>query len=328
MKKTKVLIVDDSLLVREILKQELERDVNIEVVGRAADAYEARNKIIETAPDILLVDVLMEKMSGIEFVKKLLPQYFVPVIMISADPSQRAESEAIASVTFLDKPQEGLLRQSGDFFDEILLRIKAIANKEAMPKNIKEFSSRLVALGASTGGAEAIEHILKNLPAVMPPVVIAQHMPPRFTKSFAERLNGFCALSVKEAENGEILTPGQVYIAPGGYHMSVKKRDSKYAVYCQENEAGNNICPSIDKLLESTAEAAPKKALGVLLTGMGRDGAAGLKKMFDAGCKTIGQDAKSSVIYGMPKAAYEMGAVTMQCSLNKMAETIVETVMK
>lgn len=324
MKLTKVIVVDDSLLVREILQQELERDVSIKVVAKVADAFEARKKIIECNPDVLIVDVIMDKMSGIEFVQKLLPQHFVPVIMISADPSKRAPSEKIDSVVFFDKPQEGRLRHAEDFFAQLITQIKLIANNEEGVCDCERIASKLIAIGASTGGAEAIEQILTALPPIMPPILISQHMPPKFTHTFAARLNTLCRLSVKEAQPGDVLIPGQVYVAPGGYHMSVKKREKKYIINCDENIDGSAICPNIDTLLTSVASAANKDAVGVLLTGMGKDGAAGLKKMRDAGSITIGQDRDSSVIYGMPKIAHELGAVQQQLPLSRIAKRLIE----
>lgn len=325
MKHIKVLIVDDSLLFREICAQELSRDANISVVAKAVDAFDASRKIEEYAPDILIVDVIMERMDGLEFIKQVLPQYFVPVIVVSSDPLNRVRAESIASVQFVEKPPEGRLRQTSSFFNELLARIRAITNGEVFdPRQFERISGKLIAVGASTGGAEAIESVLTELPAMMPPIVISQHMPPKFTKSFADRLNAVCRISVKEAEDGESVIPGQAYIAPGGYHMSVRARGGRYVIVCDENISGTPICPNIDMLFYSIAAGRIDRAAGVLLTGMGRDGADGLKKMRNAGCLTIGQDERTSVVYGMPKAAYESGAVEVQLPLNRIAGKLVE----
>lgn len=325
MKTMKTLIVDDSLLFREILHQELSRDVNIRVVGKAADAFEAGKRIVELTPDVLVVDVIMDRLNGVDFIKQLLPQYFLPVIMVSSDHSKRADAESIESVVFIEKPAESVLRQNHLFFDKVMAHIRAIANGEAYDaERVRRCGERLIAIGASTGGAEAIENVLTALPSSMPPILISQHMPAKFTKSFADRLNARCKLSVKEAEDGDAVIPGQVYIAPGGYHMGVRRRSNRYVVFCEENVSGSPVCPSVDVLFSSVAMAAGKAAAGVLLTGMGRDGADGLKKMHDAGSYTIGQDEHSSVIYGMPKAAYELGAVDVQMSLSRIPKKLTE----
>lgn len=325
MKAMKAMIVDDSLMFREILHQELERDVNIKVVAKAADAFDAGKRIVEHKPDVLIVDVIMDKLNGIDFVKQLLPQYYLPVIIVSSDHAKRAEAESIPKVAFVEKPKEADLRRTQLFFSRILTRIRAIANQEEYSeRHVEKISDRIMAIGASTGGAEAIETVLKDLPSAMPPIVISQHMPPKFTKSFAERLNSHCRLSVKEAEDGDLLIPGQVYIAPGGYHMSVRSRNDRYVVSCEENVSGSPICPSVDVLFHSVATAAGRMATGVLLTGMGRDGADGLAHMRRMGANTIGQDEASSVVYGMPKAAYDLGAVETQLSLQRIAKQMTD----
>lgn len=332
MKLIKVLIVDDSILFREMLQQELEKITGIKVVGKAADPFEASRLINELAPDVLLVDIFMDKMTGIEFVKKLLPQYYLPVIMMSSDGSMKLEAESIEdSIVFFEKPKESLLQKTDLFFKALAVQIKSFAyveQKSYTIKEIKKLSSSIIAIGASTGGSEAIETVLKNLPAVTSPIVISQHMPPKFTKNFAERLNSICKVSVKEAADGEIIYPGQAYIAPGGFHMSVKRKDlNTFTVNCTENVDKNPICPNINVMFESIADiktAGDMNATGVILTGMGRDGAAGLKKMREAGCRTIGQDESTSVIYGMPKAAYEIGAVELQLKLDKIPRRIAD----
>lgn len=325
MKTTSALIVDDSLLFREKLQQELERDINIRVVAKAADAYEAGRKITELAPDVVIVDVVMDGMDGIAFVRQLLPQYDVPVILISAHESVAPRARSIPGVQFLPKPADGNASAAELFYDQLRMWVRAAANQEPYDAGrAARLSSRLIAIGASTGGAEALESLLTALPSSMPPIVIAQHMPAAFTRSFAQRLNGRCRLSVKEAEDGDVVVAGQVYVAPGGKHMTIWRRNTRFSVSCEDNVSGSPICPCIDLLFQSVASAVKSAAIGVLLTGMGRDGAEGLKQIRDAGGKTIGQDEASSVIYGMPKAAFDLGAVSMQLDLRGIPGKLVE----
>lgn len=325
MKKIRVIIVDDSLLFREVLQQALEQDVNISVVGKAADPFEASKQIVELKPDLLIVDVHMDKMNGVDFVSQLLPQYYLPVIMVSSDAASREKAEAVGAVTFIDKPSDGSLMQSDSFFPLLLSRIRAIINKETFyPERMERIENKIIAIGASTGGAEAIETLLTALPAAMPPIVISQHMPAGFTKSFAERLNAECRLSVKEAADRDPVIPGQVYIAPGGFHMSLRSSKNKYSIHCDPNTAGSSVTPNVDVLLSSVAATAKAHAIGVLLTGMGRDGAEGLRAMRLAGAYTIGQDAASSVVYGMPKAAFDIGAVKTQLPLQQIAKKLMD----
>lgn len=330
MKPVNVIIVDDSLLLREVVSKELEKDINMHVVSKAADPFEARDQILQHKPDLLIVDVFMDKMNGIDFIKQLLPQYFLPVIMMSSVPEMRVEAEKINTVSFFDKPKENDAKANERFFNLIRAKVRAIVNEEKFhAEQIEKASDMLVAIGASTGGAEAIETVLKGLPSGMPPIVIAQHMPPKFTTSFTERLNNLCSLSVKEAENNDTPIPGHVYVAPGGYHMTLRSVAGKLSLSCSENVTNSPICPSVDMLFESVAKVCPgKNTLGILLTGMGKDGALGLQQMRNAGCRTIGQDEQSAVVYGMPKAAFEMGAVEKQLPLKKIPTAIKDFVNK
>lgn len=326
MKPAKVMIVDDSLLLREALHKELSKDANIHVVAKAADPYEASKQIVELLPDVLIVDIFMDRMNGIEFVRQLLPQYFLPVLMISSKPYMRAEAERIPTVTFFDKPREGGTRTSEHFYNLLRAGIRAAMNRETLDQQkLITVERKLIAIGASTGGAEAIEKILKDLPAIMPPILIAQHMPPKFTTTFTSRLNTLSKLSVKEAEDHDALIPGQVYVAPGGYHMSLKQIGGQLGVSCVPNLTENPICPSVDILFESVARYTEgPSTLGVLLTGMGKDGANGLKAMFDNGCMTLGQDESSSVVYGMPKAAQDLGAVRQELHVEQISKAILD----
>lgn len=326
MKPAKVMIVDDSLLLREALHKELCKDANIQVVSKAADPYEASKQIVELLPDVLIVDVFMDRMNGIDFVKQLLPQYFLPVLMISSKPYMRAEAEKIPTVTFFDKPREGGAKTSEHFYNLLRAGIRAAMGRETLDqKKLASVEHKLIAIGASTGGAEAIEKILRELPALMPPILIAQHMPPKFTTTFTARLNSFSRVSVKEAEDHDALIPGQAYVAPGGYHMSLKQMGGQLGLSCMPNQTESPVCPSVDMLFESVARYAEgQNTLGILLTGMGRDGANGLKAMLDTGCMTIGQEASSCVVYGMPKAAMDLGAVQRELSVGEIAKAIID----
>lgn len=325
MRQVTVIILDDSLLMRELMQHEIEKDINIKVVGKAATAFEARDQIIELRPDILIVDVNLGEVSGSSFVRQLLPQYYLPVIMISSNAAYEAIAREINAVDFVQKPAYGSNSEPDIFFKKIIASIKNIVfSNEEESQNIGKFTSNLIAIGASTGGADAIETILKNLPHLMPPIVIAQHMPERFTKTFSERLNLTSKLSVKEAEDGDILIPGQVYIAPGNMHTFIRKRNDKLYINCMNTDNFDvKVHPCINFLFESASEASGKKSIGVILTGMGKDGAEGLKSMHSKGAVTIGQDKASSIVYGMPKAAYESGAVDHQLPLDKIAKKIV-----
>ncbi len=326
MKKVSVVILDDSLFVREAMQQELERDVNIKVVGKACDAYEARDMIVEYMPDMLIVDVNLGKISGTEFVRMLLPQYYLPVIMISSDPSQKEIALSIHAVDFICKPLKGDSQEIDAFYKNVIASIKSVANGDSTQLPIKPLMTTAIAIGASTGGAEAIESLLKDLPSMMPPLVVVQHMPANFTKSFAERVNQHCALSVKEAEDGDVLIPGQAYIAPGGQDTLIKGRAGRYYLSVQPPVNPKKPTPNIDVMFHSVAETYGANAIGVLLTGMGKDGAQGLQAMHDKGAVTFGQDEESCVVYGMPRVAYEMGAVDYQCAPKEIGKKCVEMV--
>ncbi len=322
MKRVKTVILDDSLLIREALAAVLQQDPNIQVVAKASNAFEARDLIVAHRPDVLITDIVMERMNGIEFVRQLLPQYPISVIMMSAYPEMRSEVEKLgAPIPFLLKSAQPGVHGMDLFYQSVLMTLKNLINQAPGSFDIKALTTRLIVMGASTGGAETLESILTALPCCLPPIVIAQHMPARFTKSFAQRLNASCALSVMEAENRQRLYPGCVYVAPGGFHTDIEKREN-YFIRCAENVADDVLCPRIDILFASAAKYAGKQAVGVLLTGMGKDGATGLKQMHDSGAATIAQDKESSVIYGMPKAAFELGAVDYQLPSNKIAQKL------
>ena len=323
MKQTRVIIVNDSVFVRETLQAYLERDINITVVAKTNDPYIACDMIAEHRPDVLITGMEINRMRGDVFVKKLLPQYFIPVIMISSAVSDSELVTDIQKASFLLCPDMQDTYEADVFCRDAAIRIKSIISGTSSLFDAEQIYSKIIVIGASTGGNNALEALLSKLPPVMPPIVIAQHMPPRFTKSFADRLNDQIPLSIKEASHGEMLVPGQVYIAPGGHHTTIKLKNGCYYINITENIEGTKTCPNITRLFNSAASAG-KNATGVILTGMGNDGAEGLLEMRKAGARTIGQDKDTSVVYGMPKAAFDTGAVEIQLPLELIAAQIIK----
>lgn len=337
MRRIKVLVVDDSLIFREVLARGISTDPYIEVVAKAVDPFDARDKILEHSPDVMTCDIEMPKMNGIEFLKRLLPQYPLPVVVVSSVNMAVFEAMKAGAVEFVTKPNIQSVNAVEDFINELIQKIKIAANAK-IPKSVGTSISnaveagtagkgRLIAIGASTGGTEAVFKILKAMPAQIPGIIVAQHMPPVFSKMFADRLNDLLQLRVKEAQTGDFLDPGSVLIAPGGQHTRIKKVGERYRVECFQGEKVNGHCPSIDVLFESVAKEAGQGAIGVILTGMGYDGSKGLLSMRRKGARTLGQDERSSVVYGMPKAAFEIGAVERQVPLETMAQNLV-TILK
>lgn len=336
----KVLIVDDSLVFRESLSREISKDPDIEVVGTATDPYMARDLIIKLKPDVLTLDVEMPKMNGIEFLKKLMPQYPLPVIVVSSVSKNVLDALDAGAVEFVTKPNVTRPGGMASFVNELIIKIK-IASTAKVGNRKSDYTpsrpvtnqgidtmSKIIAIGASTGGTDAIHTVISGLPRDMPPIVIVQHMPPVFTKLYAERLNNTCELEVKEAEDGDALRPGRVLIAPGNYQMRLAKRGTGYIVKCTQEEKVSGHCPSVDVLFDSVADVTGKQSVGVILTGMGRDGANGLLKMKKTGAYTIGQDEKSSVVYGMPMVAFNIGAVDKQLPLDRIADEIIRFLSK
>jgi len=333
MRKIKVLIVDDSLIFREVLARGISTDPTIEVVAKAVDAFDARDKILEYGPDVMTCDIEMPKMNGIEFIKRLLPQYPLPVVVVSSVSVAVFEAMKAGAVDFVTKPNVQSVQDVEGFIHELIQKIKIAANAK-IPKyvgqsinNVVEegtsVEGRLIAIGASTGGTEAVFNILKVLPSQIPGIVVTQHIPPVFSKMFADRLNDSTQLRVKEAQTGDYVDQGSVLIAPGGQHMRIRKVGGRYRVECFEGEKVNGHCPSIDVLFESVAKEVGEGAIGIILTGMGYDGAKGLLTMRRKGARTLGQDEKSSVVYGMPKVAFEIGAVEKQIPLETMAQALI-----
>ncbi len=330
MRPIKVLVVDDSLLFRNLLVQSLDSDPNIQVVAQAGNPYEARDAILRYKPDVMTLDVEMPRMNGIEFLKKLMPQYPLPVVMISSLNGAVFDALEAGAVDFVNKPSNLNREQLGRFLrQELVTKVKIASTAKVgslkrvdtgdVGKALAAATDRIVAIGASTGGTEAIYDVVKHFHRDIPGVVIVQHMPPGFTKMYAERLNNQCEVAVKEAQTGDKVLQGQVLIAPGDRHMKVVKVGGIYQVECSGTDKVNGHCPSVEVLFNSVARVAGKKAVGVILTGMGGDGAKGLLEMRKAGAQTIGQNEASCVVYGMPKVAYDIGAVQYQLELTAIA---------
>ncbi|MDY0360507.1 MAG: chemotaxis response regulator protein-glutamate methylesterase [Desulforegulaceae bacterium] len=343
--KIRVLIVDDSAVVRKILSQSLEKEDDIEVIGTAPDPYVARDKIVKLNPDVITLDVEMPRMDGITFLKKLMRYYPVPVIIVSSLTEKGGELalEAMKSgaVEVMAKPSGSY--SIGDMSEQIADKIRAAsrvnvrrkidlnnslisqANTLSM-KSLSLTTRKLIAIGASTGGTEAIRYLLKKLPSNCPGIVIVQHMPAKFTKSYAESLNLQSALSVKEACDGDPITPGTALIAPGNFHLLVAMSGARYFVRVKTGPMVHHQRPAVDVLFKTVATHAGSNAVGAILTGMGADGAEGLLEMKNSGARTIAQDENSCVVFGMPKEAIKRGAAEFVLPLNKIAEKIVELV--
>lgn len=325
-KKIRVLVVDDSLVFREIIARGISSDHEIEVIATANDPYDARDKILEYEPDVMTCDIEMPKMNGIEFIQRLMPQHPLPVIVVSTVNGAVFDAMSAGAVDFVAKPDARDVQDVEVFINNMILKIK-IAAMSKVKYNVANNNStgirhsnelnhnKIIAIGASTGGTEAISRILGELPSGIPGIVVTQHIPPVFSRMFAERLNQSTNLTVKEASTGDYLETGKVLIAPGDQHMTIRKIGDRYQVECFQGERVNGHCPSVDVLFESVAKVAGSKAIGVILTGMGYDGAKGLLAMKRKGANTIGQDERSSIVYGMPKVAHNIGAVEKQASI-------------
>ncbi|HEX4762995.1 MAG TPA: chemotaxis response regulator protein-glutamate methylesterase [Usitatibacter sp.] len=344
MSKIKVLIVDDSRMIRDVLTDILKEHDDIEVVGAAADAFQARDMIKDLEPDVLTLDIEMPKMNGLEFLDKLMRAKPMPVVMISAATEKGSEvtfrALELGAVDFVTKPK---LNEStpDDYGNQIAEKIRAAKSarlrpprranpedtvtfpapvlKRPVPKGIKT-SERIIAVGASTGGTEAIREFLIGMTADSPGIVIVQHMPENFTRMFAERLDGLCQINVKEAEHNDPILPGHAYIAPGGKHLWVKREEGQLLCKLSTEPPMNLHRPSVDFLFLSCAKFVGADAVGVIMTGMGKDGAKGMLKMKEAGSWNIAQDEATSVIFGMPREAIEIDAVHEVAPLGKLRD--------
>lgn len=351
MKKIRVLIVDDSAVVRQTLSEIISNDPELEVMGTAGDPFQAAERMLHDIPDVITLDVEMPRMDGLTFLKKIMSQHPVPVVICSSLTTKGSDtiSKAIqyGAVEIITKPKIGtktFLEESRiNVCDSIkaafhadlkrhtftLSKLQPKLNADAILAKSKtiltETTEKIIVLGASTGGTEAIREFLQSLPADTPGIVIVQHMPEHFTASFAQRLNDICAISVKEAANNDTVLRGQALIAPGNKHMLLKRSGARYYVEVTDGPLVNRHRPSVDVLFRSAARYAGKNAFGIILTGMGDDGARGLKEMHDAGVYTIAQDEESCVVFGMPKEAIALGGVSKVLPLQKIAEEIIRT---
>ena len=338
-RKIRVLILDDSLVFRETLARGLAADSRIEVVAKASDAFEAKDKILETDPDVITCDIEMPKLNGIDFIRRLLAQYPIPVIVVSGVSDAVFDAMNAGAVEFVSKPDGRSPRDVESLVNDLIakilvaskvqVRLKPLVAAQAKTAQPHQFdTSRIIGIGASTGGTEAIFRILKGLPSNMPGIAVVQHIPPVFSRMFADRLNAQTSLNVKEAETGDYLDPGCVLIAPGDKHMQLRRVGDRFRAELFQGERVNGHCPSVDVLFHSIAQRYADRAVGVILTGMGHDGAQGLLNMRKNGAFTIGQDEKSCVVYGMPKVAFELGGVEKQLGLNAIAGELVRHLIK
>ncbi|HHE54723.1 MAG TPA: chemotaxis response regulator protein-glutamate methylesterase [Caldithrix abyssi] len=341
MKEIKVLIVDDSALVRQVLSRGLEQDASIEVVGTAANPYRAVELINKFHPQVLTLDVEMPRMNGIEFLKRLMVKHPMPVIMVSSltmkNSSITLEALHYGAIDFVLKPNSNIRNGLQLMLDELRLKIKqavkanvkplvktfqnATTNKVTINRSLKS-SETVIAIGASTGGTEALLTLLKSMPADAPGMVVVQHMPAGFTELFARRLNDLTELQVIEAATGDQLKPGKVLIAPGNYHMQLIKIGKTFQVICRGGERVNGHRPSVDVLFRSVARHAGASSIGILLTGMGKDGAEGLLEMRKNGARTLAQDEATSVVFGMPRAAYLNGGAERLANIYEIPKLI------
>jgi two-component system, chemotaxis family, protein-glutamate methylesterase/glutaminase len=338
----KVLIVDDSAVVRKILSEELSRYNDIQIVGTAVDPYIARDKILKLKPDVLTLDLEMPRMDGLSFLARLMKHFPMPVIVLSSLTPKNSE----LGMKALDLGAVEVLCKSGSSYstkDISLALVQAIRaaavarldvnshqteimdEKEIYSGLLTQTTNKVIAIGASTGGTKAIEAVLKRLPGTTPGTVIVQHMPEKFTAAFAGRLNEICQMEVREAKNNDRVTPGVALIAPGNQHMLLNRSGGNYIVKIKDGPRVHYQRPSVDVLFQSVAKSAGKNALGVLLTGMGADGAKGLLEMKTSGAFTMAQDEASCVVFGMPKEAIKLGAANLVASLDKIPQALIRT---
>jgi len=323
----KVLVVDDSAVVRKVFSEQLSKQKGIVVIGTAPDPYVARDKIVKLKPDVITLDIEMPRMDGITFLKKLMKYYPIPVIIVSSLSTKGSkialEALSIGALEVISKPSAAY--SVGDMSLQLAEKIRAVYGAKMMASPVQNTekkplipigsmalaatTNKIIAIGASTGGTEAIKNVLTRLPHNTPGIVVVQHMPAQFTTSFAQRLDELCQMRVKEAENGDTVTNGQVLIAPGNYHMIFKRSGARYYVEIKTGPLVHYQRPAVDVLFKSVARFAGANALGIILTGMGKDGAAGMLDMKKAGAINIAQDENSSVVFGMPKEAINLGAV-------------------
>lgn len=342
MPRTRVLIVDDSALIRQLLKDVLSDFPEFEVVGTALDPYDAWRKVKALNPDVMTLDVEMPRMDGVAFLERLMHLHPMPVLMVSslteAGCATTLRALELGAVDFVSKPKLGVHEGVAQIADELVTKLRATAmartfhrpSHRAAPQPLQRSAAMLkttvkvVAIGASTGGTEALREVLTALPPDSPPIAVVQHMPPGFTRAFATRLDAACSVRVKEAADGDRLMAGHVLIAPGNFHMALTRSGATYSVRVFSSDPVNRHRPSVDVLFHSFAEHAGSNAVGILLTGMGNDGAAGLKRMHERAAHTIAQDEQSCVVFGMPKEAIALGAATEVLPLSRVCDGILD----
>lgn len=346
MAKIKVLIVDDSAVVRNLLTTILSSDRHIEVVGTAPDPFIARDKVVRLKPDVLTLDVEMPRMDGITFLGKLMAHFPIPVVIVSSLTQKGAETTIKAfeagAVDVIAKPEMDVSKGIEVISADIIAKVRAAASakvskrrhppvaskkaKRPVHRALVKSTNKVIAIGASTGGTEAIRAVLEALPADTPGTVIVQHMPEKFSKAFAERLNSICAMEVREAKEGDGVIPGTALIAPGSHHMVLKRSGARYYVSLNQDAPVHHQRPAVDVLFDSVANFAGPNSVGAVLTGMGADGAAGLLHMREAGARTLAQDEATSIVYGMPKEAAKLGAAEKILPLQDVARMIIKCV--
>lgn len=344
-KDIRVLVVDDSAVVRKVFTEELSQEKGIEVVGTAVDPYVARDKIVKLKPDVITLDIEMPRMDGLTFLKKLMKYYPLPVVVVSSLTKEGGklamQALSLGAVEVISKPSASY--SVGDMTIQLADKIRAVAHVnvkrgvqddqasgdakvELGSKALAVTTKKLIAIGASTGGTEAIKTVLSSMPPNSPAILIVQHMPANFTRSFAERLDSLSALKVKEAEDGESASSGKALIAPGNYHMLLRRSGANYYVQVKKGPLVHHQRPSADVLFKSVADYAGANAVGIILTGMGADGANGLLRMKQAGARTVAQDEQSCVVFGMPKEAVKLGAVDKVVNLKNIAKSSLEMI--
>ena len=337
--RTKVLIIDDSALAREILSKGLSSFTDIDVVGTAADVYEGRDKIVYLKPDVLTLDIEMPKMDGVEFLRRLIPQYPIPVVVVSSISSKNAQVTLDAldfgAVDFIQKPSSGFGNKLSGMMDELHKKILCASkvNVTRISQNtnyivkkgksvLRGTTDKVIVIGASTGGTVALRKVLEEFPPDMPGCVVVQHMPAGFTRMFAEKLNNSCSVDVKEAETGDRVYRGRVLIAPGDKQIYLKRSGANYVVNCREEERINGHCPSVEPLFDSAAQFSGSNTIGIMLTGMGSDGADAMVRLKNSGARTMAQDEETSVVFGMPYESYRRGGAEILVPIDKITDQI------
>jgi two-component system, chemotaxis family, protein-glutamate methylesterase/glutaminase len=340
--KIKVLVVDDSPLIRDILSAMIKSADELELVASAKDAYEAKEYVNKYKPDVITLDIEMPKVSGLVFLEKLMKAQPTPVLMISSLTTHGADSSikalSLGAIDYFPKPSTSITSTMEQYQATIIKKIIATAKaklivpkvhqQKTYPRLAGQALKRVVAIGASVGGVEAIYGIITAMPDMFPPIIITQHLPPGYTRSFARRLNGNSLLTIIEAEGGEYLRPGYVYIAPGDRHLKVTRKGNELMTVLDDGEKMSGHKPAVDVMFNSVAEFAGRQSIGIILTGMGKDGAQGLKAIRDAGGKTYGQNEQTSVVYGMPGQAMKLNAVDEEIALGDINATLVNYLIK